>query len=292
MSEPIVPFGTDTGIVDVNGNPICTGFVDMSNDDYHASAGISKTHLDTIWKHSPRHYWHRYVNPNREPEEKTPALINGSAIHTAALEWERFKRYYVETPTFNRRLKTEREAYNRFIEGHAGQIALGHADYEMAVNIRRAISRHPVASGLLSGGFAEQSCFAIDPDTGELIKCQPDYISADFSYAVDLKTTNDASPTEFARSVANYRYPVQEAWYRRVIKAAVGVEPEKYVFIAVEKEEPYAIGIYTLTRSDVNIAAAAAQRDFDEIVKHRALDQWPDYGYQINELVLPTWTKM
>src|SRR3546814_1967815 len=65
------------------------GLVEISNDDYHAGPGISKSHLDSIAPElgqAPLHYWHKYVNPERERAEPTAAMVLGTAIHTAILE--------------------------------------------------------------------------------------------------------------------------------------------------------------------------------------------------------------
>ena len=56
------------------------GFVDIDNDAYHAGPGVSKSHLDLIAKKSPLHYWDRYINPDREPEEKTVPMIFGQVF--------------------------------------------------------------------------------------------------------------------------------------------------------------------------------------------------------------------
>lgn len=68
----------------------------MPAADYHAAPGLSASGLDDLAV-SPLRYWHRHINPNREPEEPTRAMVFGSALHAAVLEPEEFdKRYYRE----------------------------------------------------------------------------------------------------------------------------------------------------------------------------------------------------
>ena len=60
---------------------------------------------------------------------------------------------------------------------------------------------------------------------------------------VDLKSTNDASNEAFLRDAVRYGYDFQAAVYLEGVKAVTGIE-HGFVFIAVEKTEPYSINIF------------------------------------------------
>lgn len=266
------------------------GLVIESNEAYHAStSAVSKSHLDVIANASPRHYWHKYLNPDREPEEPTPAKVLGSAVHSIILEPDLFTKQYVANPGIERRSNAGKAEYAAFIAEHKGKTILTDEQMQACLAVRDAVHQHPVAAGLLHGGQAEQSFYAIDPETGELIKCRTDYMAGDM--IVDVKTTDDASPTGFGKSAANYRYPMQTAWYHDVLDAAFGEHPPYWVFLAVEKEPPYAIGIYYPDAADIARARVAARRDFMRIVEHRRSGEWPDYADMARPLALPTWWK-
>lgn len=268
-------------------HPHPLGLVECTNDAYHSGPGISKSHLDKIASASPRHYWHHYLNPDRIREEQTPAMVLGSAIHAAILEPDLFPLEYVADPGINRRTNAGKAEYEAFVAENAGKTVLNDEQMQTCLAVRDAVHLHPVAAGLLQGGAAEQSFYAIDPETGELIKCRTDYLAGDM--IVDVKSTEDASPDGFGKSAANFRYPVQVAWYRRVMAAAFGEAPPHWVFLAVEKSPPYALGLYFPDPADVQRAALAAQRDFMRIVEHRQSGQWPDYGAEVLPLSLPAW---
>lgn len=287
MTQPAPLFADEDGVL----QPHPTGLVEQTNDEYHAGPGISKSHLDAINAGSPRHYWHKYLNPNRKPNEPTDAMLIGSAVHAAILEPDDFKNQVVESPGFDRRSKTGKAEYEAFKKEHAGKIVLAPEDFQNCANIRDAVHTHPVAGGLLRGGRAEQSFYAIDNETGELIKCRTDYIHDSGAMIVDLKTTEDASPDGFGKSSANFRYPVQTAWYHRVLDSVYGEHPEQWVFLAVEKKPPYAIGIYFMEHDLVTRAAIAAQRDLMRIIEHKRAGVWPDYGMEPQPLAVPAWAK-
>lgn len=276
--------------------PHPTGLLDLTNDEYHSGPGISKSHLDAIASASPRHYWHKYINPNRERAEPTAAMIMGTAVHTAILEPDIFPSEVVQSPGFDRRTKNGKAEAEAFAAMNAGKIVLEPKDYETCLAMRDAVHTHPVAAGLLMGGKSEQSFYAYDTDTGELVKCRFDYLHDSGAMSVDLKTTEDASPNGFGKSSANFRYPIQTAWYDGVLDRLYGEHPQTWVFLAVEKNPPYAIGIYMVSEATtpqlLEAARIAARRDFHRIVEHKRSGVWDDYGVNPTPLALPNWARL
>jgi exodeoxyribonuclease VIII len=286
MSQILVPDAD--GVLE----PHPLGLVERTNEQYHQGPGISKSHLDLIAQSSELHYWHKYLNPEREAEEPTPALVLGSAVHSIILEPDLFTSQYVPNPGIERRSNAGKAEWAAFVEEHKGKTILTDEQYQTCLQVRDAVYRHPVASGLLrQAGQSEQTFYAIDSETGELIKCRLDRLPDSGAMILDVKTTDDASPGGFARSCANFRYPVQSAWYKDVLDAAVGGHPEDFVFIAVEKSPPYAIGVYFVDYTDEQRGRLAARRDLQRIVNAKRANYWPDYGAEIRPLQMPTWWK-
>lgn len=268
-----------------------TGLVDISNDDYHAGPGISKSHLDAIAEKSPLHYWHKYINPERERAEPTTAMKLGTAIHSAILEPDLFATNFVQAPAFNRRTKEGRALAEEFEAKNEGKTVLTPEDHQTCLTIRDRVYAHPLAAGLLKDGKAEQSYYANDPETGELIKCRFDYLLDSGEMAIDVKSAIDASPAGFGRAVGNLRYDVAPAWYFDVLDVLYGEVPDHWVWLVVEKEPPYAIGIYYVLPEMVQRAREAARRDFMRIVECKQKDHWPDYALNIQAVELPGWVK-
>lgn len=267
------------------------GLVEQTNEQYHSGPGISKSHLDVISSASPRHYWHKYLNPDREPEEPTPAKVLGSAIHSIILEPDLFSQAYVPNPGIERKSNVGKAEYEAFLAQNKGKIILTDDQYQRCLQVRDAVHRHPVASGLLRGGKAEQSFYAVDPETGELIKCRFDYLHDGGGMAVDVKSAEDASPAGFGKSVYNYRYDLQPPWYFDVLEINYGEVPKDWVFLAVEKDPPFAIGIYYPTPEQIEAGRRVARRDFLRIVQAKREGLWPDYGYEPAEVKMPPWSR-
>lgn len=274
------------------GEVVQLGLVDMTSEAYHAAPGISKSHLDQIAGQSNMHYWARYVDPNREPTKETPAKVLGSAMHSIVLEPDLFKARYVANPGIDRRSNAGKAEYAAFVAENKGKVILDDEGFQTCLAVRDTVYRHPVAKGLLMGGKAEQAFFAIDPETGELIKCRYDYLHDSGALAVDLKSCEDASPDGFGKSAANYRYPMQPPWYFDVNDALYGEHPEQWVFIALEKAPPYAIGIYFMTKEDMGRGREACRRDLHRIIAAKRDNDWSDYGAEVLPLTLPSWARL
>lgn len=265
----------------------------MTNDEYQGAEAVSKSQLDEV-SGSPKHYWERYINPKREVEGKTPALILGDAIHKAVLEPDLFTSMFIARPKdIDARTNAGKAALAALQEEAGTRTILSAADYETARVVRDAVHRHPLAGPLFRGGVAEQSFFARCPRTGALIKCRTDYLKSSHSMIVDLKTTESASPAAFGRSAANYRYDVQAGWYPYVMECLYGEVIEHFVFVAVEKTAPQAIGVYFVEPEDAERGRRLAQRDLDTIIRCREANNWPDFAEMAGPqpLQIPSWAR-
>lgn len=261
------------------------GATALSNADYHAHPAASKSHLDKV-NRSPAHYWAHYLDPNRQPQEPTSAMMLGTALHTAVLEphlWD--QQYAVPPQAFDRRTKVGKELAAAFEAEAEGKTVLAPGDADQIRRMADAVHRHPASSFLLDlPGIREGSYFWIDQQTGLECKCRPDWHSQDRRILVDVKTTEDASPRGFARSCANYRYHVQANWYQRPFS-----EAEQFLFIAVEKAPPYLVAVYAATPAMVAAGGRAADNDLQLLARCKASNTWPGYSDEIQPLDLPSW---
>jgi hypothetical protein len=249
----------------------------ITNEQYHADPAVSASHLHAVAR-SPYHYWSRYLDLSRKPVEPTAAMRLGSLVHCAVLEpGELSQRYGVCGP---RNTKAGKEQAERMAA--AGIEAVTASDMMAANCMADSVHRHPAASALLAQGKAEQSFWWDDSATGLRCKCRPDWYYG--TTVVDLKTTTDASPSGFARSIATFRYHVQASHYLTGLHGA-----ERFVFIAVEKTAPYAVAVYELDAAALAAGDELRQRDMRVIADCQATKEWPGYGDDCQTLSLPSW---
>jgi len=294
-------------------------YSDIDNAAYHSSNGISKSGLDLIAQ-SPEHY----QTVKKHPKPSIPAWVVGTALHTIILEPDEFdNRYVMEPPSAPPRptaaqlnaakptaLALERIAYwEQWDAENEGKIMLSTkpgedpfwkpSDWCMIHRMRDSILMHETASILLdpSQGKAEQSIYWIDKDddygsrepTYRLAKARPDFINLAHNLMVDLKTTADASYTEFRRSVSKWRYFVQDPWYTSGYYQATGKAVQDFVFAAVEKQPPYGVGIYKLGQQEKRAGRALMLKNLDTYHECLTTGVWPAYPSDIRDLELSPW---
>jgi hypothetical protein len=302
----------------------------IPNAAYHGGPGISKSGLDLIHR-SPMHYWHAVNSAN--DNDPTTAQRIGTAFHALVLEPDEFAAGYVlpfdapdgalvTSDDIKERLKshglkvsgTKPELISRLREvepdavflddlkhayavENAGRVILTTDEWDQLHAMRDAVLAHPVAGKLLTAapGDAELSVYWTDQETGELCRCRPDFWRRD-GILVDVKTTDDASPEAFARSLVNWRYHVQHPFYLDGCAAAIKqcgasnmVTPRHFLFLVVEKKAPYAVAVYRLNEESVDAGRREYRRDLDLYAKCRATNDWPGYPAEIQPIDLPTW---
>ena len=257
----------------------------MTNEEYHGHAAVSKSDLDVANK-SGRHY---FDTTNGPPRPSTAAFDLGTALHAAALPGESFDSVAIRMPEGLKKTTKEGKA---FVAEHSDKIILNATDAYCIDQMMLSMLEHPVSSGLIKGelpGKSEQSFFATEPETGLEVKCRPDFMLDDGSLIIDLKTTTDASPKGFQKSLVNFRYYVQAAWYLDVVEMSTGKRPDGFLFVAVEKQRPFSTGVYVADEEMIKIGREHAMEDLRKIAEWKAEDRYPGYSDRAEMISLPKW---
>ena len=263
----------------------------LENADYHRHTAVSKSHLDLIAR-SPLHYWARYVDPNRVDPEPTPAMRLGTAVHTLTLERDTWDDRYVVAPNCDRRTKEGKARWAEFEAEAKGRELISVDDRATISRMAEAVWKHPAAGMLLNlPGQAETTHMWIDATTGLECKCRPDWLTSDGALIVDLKTTEDASPAGFRKSIGSFRYHCQSAWYLHGHEQSTGRRPDQFIFICVEKKPPHAVAVYAADSEMIGIGYDTAMRDLQRLAECKAAGSWPGYSDEVQMIGLPGWMR-
>jgi exodeoxyribonuclease VIII len=260
--------------------------------EYHALPAISNSALNKLAQ-SPYHYWAHYIAEGRPVIEPTAAMRAGTLAHCAILEPRELPMRYVVRPA---------EIDGRTKEGKAwlAEALLSRREVVTAAEMataeaqRAAVLEVPELASLLGAGQAEQSILWDDTATDVECKARPDWVHtlADGRVILlDVKTTPDVSPDAFAKSVANFGYHRQAAFYTDGYQRATGVEVAAFIFAAVTNAYPYVAAAFLLHED----ALARGQRECAALLRKyaecKASNTWPRPAEGVTVLNLPAWSK-
>lgn len=218
------------------------------------------------------------------PSEPTPQMILGSAVHCFVLEPKEFEKRYAMGPA-DARTKEGKMRLEELRAAKPGAAIFRPADWETVVGVTLAIKSHARANLLLDG---ETECSVAWDQDGIMCKARFDAVSVDTKSIVDLKTTRDASPEVFGRSIWGLGYHIQAAHYLRGAEA-VGLGMQHYVLLAVETEPPYCIAMYRLQDSAVEAGAIELDRLLGMYSECQNTNFWPGYAPEAQDINIPDW---
>ena len=292
----------------MSSDPLPGAYTGIDILDYHRGPGVSKSQLDLIAR-SPAHFQYEQRNPRKD----TKAFKIGRLTHMAVLEPELYSETVAVMPDCDRRTKAGKEAYAAFCDENEGKEIITEAEHIQLRGMQATVSLHPAANLLLSGEGPTRELSVYwdkpvprtglrltedeEPEGGETVfcRCRPDLLIPPGSVGnqqggviVDLKTTRDASPRAFMSSCRKFRYHVQAAWYLEGCNRGFAHEEmfETFIFIAVEKEPPYGVAVYTLGHEDIREGHLLAEHDLAVYAKCQKSGTWPSYSPQIQTIEL------
>lgn len=253
--------------------------IGMPDDAYHSHDSVSKSMLDLV-NRSPAHL--AYAQ-KREP---TRNMAIGSAIHCAILEPLRFDKEYMVLHGINDRRKSE---YREAVKTHSADFVLTGAEGDNVLGMQEAIQLNPTAiKELKKEGYAELSAFVMCPVTGLMLRCRYDWVTLYDNNCVDLKKTQDVRYEAFQKSVANYRYHVQDAFYSYVYKLITG-NKLRFRFLTVEEQQPHANKVFELDTEAKQVGARQFKADLEAYKQAMESGDWSGIAQEDEMLSLPMW---
>lgn len=217
----------------------------MTEAEYNAAEGVRRSDL-----------WRMSVSPEKyfyflqHPPEQTPALMFGSAVHKLLLEPDGFNDEFAVAPNVDRRTKTGKEEWERFLSGNEGKTIISQDDAKTASEMVAKAMTVPDVREMLEKGKTEQAFFWIDSETELTCKVRVDILTEIDGKVViaDYKTTADARTEIFKKSIFRHGYFLQAWMYSEAVKKNLGLDYNpSFTFIAQEKKPPYSVNIIDVT---------------------------------------------
>ena len=205
-------------------------------------------------------------------DEDRPAFVVGRAVHCRVLEGaEEFARRFATggpiNPKTGRSFGQDSKAYQEWAAA-LGKPAVSEDVAALCEDLALAVDNHAEASALLAEGQAEG---VVRTEYGGM-PCQ---IRIDWTHPergiIDLKTIDDLD--WFEVQARSFGYAHQLAFYRAILAAVTGVKAEVHV-IAVEKKEPFRVGVWRFSEQVLDVAARENLAAIERLKICRAQDRW------------------
>lgn len=235
----------------------------------------------------------------RQGEERERHFDVGKVVHNVVLgngdDYEVVQAVTREKVTYDARDYVTKSAQDhRDAIYESGKVPILRAELEAAEQMAKSVTEHEVANALLTNGTPEVSLFWIDEATG--VKCRarldwlPDAREGRRMIVPDLKSAATADPREFSKAAGKYGYYGQQRHYLNGIKAC-GLDPDPaFLFVVVEKADPWPVIVGQIAgRDDLDLAARVVDRATRLWRDCTESDHWPAYPAGVIDLSLPTW---
>lgn len=264
--------------------------VDMDEQEYHSHPALSQSLAKLLLPPSvPAKF--KWAKENSQPPRK--AFDFGHAAHSLVLGVgkpveviQATAKDGVKSDATDRRLKSAQD-HEKEIRA-AGNVPLLREELTTVQAMAEALRSNRTAMALLSHGAAEKSVFWTD-DRGIERRSRFDFIPTLAIPAItDYKSTVDASPEAFAKSVYNFGYHFQDAYYCEAAEAA-DLGEVAFAFVAQEKTPPYLAAVYELDGEAKDAGRRRVAQALDIYQQCTEADEWPGYSPAIETLSLPRW---
>lgn len=246
----------------------------MNRTEYEATPGVNFSTLKAILR-SPAHYQAALI-AKREP---TPAMVMGTITHSTVLEGKSLETLAVAKPEGMSFVTKDGKAWR----DEQTLPIMSTDDYNAVTGMAASVAAHPEASTMLAE-CPNRETFLTAEFEGVVIKGLIDAHGA--TILADLKTTSDASPSEFMRKVQALHYDFQIAFYQQL------VSPEIWCgWITVENEYPHVTAVYTPSAALLESGREKMRRAIALYKECQKANAWPAFP-GITTLHLPKWREM
>lgn len=263
---------------------------------YRNSGCIGSTDI-SIFHRNPRLFWGLKV-AQCYPRTERLAFTLGRALHCLVLEGleqfnERFTTGCPVNPRTSKPFGRDTNAFAEWAKSMAPREVLAEEDHALLLNMANSIAENKRAQDLLD--VAEEREVTFRPQErwhGIAVQCRTDAVGLDNiepSLVVDLKTTE--SLEKFERTFFSLGYHRQAAFYTAVVEMCASSRDIDFVFIAVEKEPPYGVGIYRLDEATLDHAHLECESALRRMRLCLETNDWPRDEVEERVLKLPMWYK-
>lgn len=277
-------------------------YYDVPAAVYHAWPYASNSRLGDL-KRSAEHCREKMLHP----EPPTPAKILGDAAHYCILQPELFATRYIVADQCCKPKKDGKRCTNpgkACIGGewfcgvhlelgtqvlHDPRTILASEEFERCQIMADRVRSHPASAMLFEHRTAvEVSCVWDDPTTGVRCKMRIDMTCDGIETIADIKSTENARPHIFEKSIFKYGYYRQAAFYLNGAKV-LGLPSKRFVIVAIEKKGAFGRSACPILPDVIHAGHEEIQRLLPVWGECEKSGIWPGYSDEFNDVGLPAY---
>jgi PDDEXK-like domain of unknown function (DUF3799) len=186
-------------------------------------------------------YWMK----NRWQEPPTEAFLIGSALDCQLLDKDYSSRFAV-APKVDKRTNAGKAQWAAFESKNAGKTILTQEQGELVQQMAYSLLQAESLQGVFE--YCQKTCVCAEL-FGFPCKAENDLFNPLTTHILDLKSCRDVSPKWFAKAFLDFGYAEQATFYLAMAQAA-GLEKKIFDFIAVKKEPPWTVKVYSFAPWD------------------------------------------
>lgn len=192
------------------------------------------------------------------------------------------------------RTKAARE--QRDAAHESGKVPVLAADHERVHAMATALRDHPVAAALFdpTRGKPEQTLVWVDQDTGVWRRARPDWLpnpGTGRMVVPDYKTCRSASPEAIQRSIHEYGYHCQAAFYTDGVRSLGLASDPAFVLVFQEVQPPHLVTVAQPDAVAMRIGRSLNRHAIDLYAECTAADRWPGFSDDVELIGLPPWAE-
>jgi hypothetical protein len=255
---------------------------------YHSDDAVGSSLIRKLQTSTPMHALAMLATPMA-----SPALSLGTALHAAMLEPENDLAQAVVQPDIDKRTKAGKDEHAEFALAYAGRcIITQEQDDQLKGMVSACLEDWRIKHALSACKRREVSAFGLIG--GHPAKARLDAWNG-HGMVLDLKTTRDLA-CDFEKSIANFGYGLQAAWYREVLCSVFASEgrlmPDdfSFVFLVVETAFPHGTAVYRMSDEVMDCYSdrlVELQKQWWECVLKNEYKGWPQTD--VVDISLPAW---
>lgn len=263
---------------------------------YHADPdSLSSSGARLLIKETPEEFRHQQDQP---PDPK-PQYDFGHAAHKMVLG--EGQQIFVLDPAIHGRTKdgeiakvpaaTSKWKAAEAQARESGRLPITKANMDIAQRMAGRVHTNPIAARLFMSGMPEVSGYWHDQATGVRCRFRADWLPdrPGRMICVDYKTALSADPKKFEKSLVDYGYHQQAAWYLDGLREVGIADDAAFLFIVQKKTPPFPVSLVQIRPEDVELGRRQNRRALELYARCRAEKSWPGYGDGIHVVGLPAW---